>query len=323
MKKTIRKSCVLKMVDVAPALDCTFSDAIANAFSVIDKAHERRFAIDKESKRYRILNDCYPPVGNARSCRGSIFAFTEDQDLNGVVLDPNARSYSMKTLRPPRTKEARTEFVEGLTWFAVHENTIAFFTDRAVSTEILEEYFSWFLTSAYRKSRNDSSVHFQVLFRNPPNPDLSNYDMTGVSGLVYVDSFRPEAGASGRAQSEEQGFVFGSSGRKWRFSDMFGASVPEMATVNDIFQREDLKIELKISRSGRSLGERQGFILQRIAESLRNTASGNISFRFSDGRVLNAASLEHSTVMSFSSENGIPETATVVRRLDEWLMKRI
>ena len=326
MNKSIRKSCILKIADMAPQSDGDFTTTVRKAVETLSKAADRRLVLEEEPRRYRLLNDFFVPAGSIRSTRGSVFAFTENQDLNGVVLRPDVASYPITTFSPPQHGTDRMEFIEGLTWFAAFKNYIAIFTDKAVFPSTLERYFSWLLSKAAGiESGKDESI--AVLFRDPPKPDLSEYDMTGVSSLFFKESMQSDVEIPSSSNTRRRSAILKPKGKAYEmlktFLKSFGASPPSFMNVQTPEELEDLRVEVRISclrpkKGGVALAE-----LKRTAEKIRDAGAGNVSFKFSDGRVLDAEDLAVASQMTISAVNGLPNTMEAVRKLDAWMMQQI
>ena len=326
MGKSIRKTCILKIADVAPSSGLDFSEAIQNAVEIIDKAAQRRLVLDEEPKRYRLLNDFFPPVGSIRSSRGSVFAFTENQCLNGVVLTPNVDSYPITVLSPPSRGKDRTEFIEGLTWFSVFENYIAFFTDRTVFPSALENYFGWLLSEAtHRRTGNDANI--AVAFRDPPKPNLADYDMTGVSSLLFKESMQSVVEIPSSQNRQRNTSVVRPTGKAYEvlkaFLKKLGAVPPSFSDVQTPDQLKNLRIEVRISCLRPNDGGAAVSALKRTAEHIRDAGVGNVTFKFADGRVLDANDLAITGSMTIPAENGLPDTREAVQKLDRWMMGQI
>ena len=324
--KTIRKTCILKIAEMAPPGNADFAAAIEEAFGTMERAADRRLVLDDSPRRYRLLNDFFAPFGTTRSARGSVFAFTENQNLNGVVLRPNAGSYPMTVLSPPMRGKDRTEFVEGLTWFAAYGNYVAFFTDKAVFPSTLEHYFGWLLSEAARRRTGEDQT-IAVQLRDPPRPELAGYDMTGVSSLEFRESVQTSPTAVVSRDRRQASGVLKPCGRAFEMlkalMKTFGAQPPRFPEARQPGQLDNLRVEMRVSCLRPQNGGAAVSAMKRTAERIRDAGAGSVSFRFSDGRTIDASDLAISTQMSISSSGGLPNTSEAVRKLDEWLMKQI
>lgn len=326
MNKSIRKTCILKIADMAPWSGSDFTATVQKAVKTLHNAEDRRLVLEEEPRRYRLLNDFFVPTGTVRSTRGSVFAFTENQDLNGVVLRPGVTSYPIATFSPPPHGTDRMEFIEGLTWFASFGNYIAFFTDKTVFPSTLERYFSWLLSKAAGiVSGKDENI--AVLFRDPPKPDLSEYDMTGVSSLFFKESLQSDVEIPASQNTRRRSAVLKPKGKAYELLKSllksFGALPPSFMGIQTPEQLEDLRVEVRVSclrpkKGGVALAE-----LKRTAEKIRDAGAGNVSFKFADGRILDAEDLAVASQMTISAVNGLPNTMEAVRKLDAWMMQQI
>lgn len=326
MGKTVRKTCILKIAEVTPALGVDFAEAIQNAYAALDRADDRRLLLQDEPRRYRLLNDFFPPFGTVMSARGSLFAFTENQNLNGVVLEPGAGSYPITAFGPPQEGSGRTEFVDGLTWFAAYRNYIAFFTERSVFPSTLEAYFGWLLSEA-AKRRGGGDANVLVLLRDPPRPDLAGFDMTGVSSLVFKEPVRSEVETRRRRGGSGSSFVLKPKGTSFEVLKTLmrglGATPPSFPGTQSPGQLENLRVEVRFSCLYPNQGGAAMSAMKNAAERIRDAGACGISFRFADGRTLDAEELAISTHMSISATDGLPNTSEAVRKLDEWLMRQV
>lgn len=324
--KTIRKTCILKIAEMAPPGNADFAAAIEEAFGTMDKAADRRLVLSESPRRYRLLNDFFPPFATTRSARGSVFAFTENQNLNGVVLRPDAGSYPMTVLSPPMAGADRTEFVEGLTWFAAFGNYVAFFTDKAVFPSTLEHYFGWLLSEAARRRTGEDQT-FAVRLSDPPRPDLEDYDMTGVSSLEFRESVQTSPTAVASRDQRQASGVLKPCGRAYEILKALmrtlGAQPPRFLDVRMPGQLDNFRVEVRVSCLRPQNGGAAVLAMKRTAERIRDAGAGSVSFRFADGRTIDAMDLAISSQMSISSSGGLPNTIEAVRKLDEWLMKQV
>lgn len=325
MGKNIRKTCILKIAEMGSGRG-DFAAEVQKAVEELGKAANRRLELDDEPRRWRLLNDFFPPAGEYKTARGSVFAFTENQNLNGVVLSPDADSYPITTLSPPQSGNDRTEFVEGLTWFSAYENYVAFFTDKGVSASTLETYFSWLFTAAARASSSDAKA-VEVSFRDPPKPEFAAYDMTDVSSLVFRGAMESSVEIPHGKGGKPMSAVVKPHGKSFEMlkslMKSFGVSPPRVFGSNDPDQLANIHVELKISCVRPKSGGPAVAMLKETAERIRDAGAGSVAFRFADGRVLTADELAISAQMSISAQNGLPNTFEAVRKLDKWLMNQV
>ena len=332
--KKVRKSCLLKTVQVVPPLKTSFATAVQHAVEVLSRATDRRLELEKDSGRYRVLNDFFPPVLKGHPASGSVFAFTMDANMNGVVLDPKAKSYPMKVLAPKRDASERTEFVEGLTWFSVKGNYLAILASRAVSVDVLEDYFSWLLGAAAEASGNlkANAVPYAVRFNNPPKPELRAYDMTNLKSIAFKGGIQStsEGGASNvnRRDSSRSSFsLFKPIGPAYSalkaFVEACGATLPKFEGADSPETFSNLNVELRVSAPKKLNAQAARAFLQKTAENIRDADDDTLEYRFADGRTLKPSQLIVANELVLDLKEGLPDSVSARRKLNMWLLEQI
>lgn len=322
----IKKTCILKRVRMLPRQRDTFATLLESAVGTLATAESRRMEISRDSGRYRLLNDFTPAIAAGASVSGSVFSFTMDANMNGVLLDPNSPAYRITELAPTRTEMEHEEFVEGLTWFTSVGNYIAVLSCRNLQPEVLEDYFSWLLTKAEETRAMERGQTFDgnicVNFSDPVPPALGDYDMSRITAIEYCGTVETEHVANsnavrpkGRAHETMCG-IFRGLGEQLEFPNDEYASEAAIGPV---------RVRLSISCPKRALDNGGGEVLRRMADTLKTSAAGSadVQFSFADGRRLDASELKITTELTLSASNKLPNPIEAVRKLDEWMSGQV
>ena len=331
--KKVRKTCLLKKVQVAPAFRTTFSKAVQRAVETLSTASKRRLELEKDSGRYRVLNDFFAPVAKGCPASGSVFAFTMDANMNGVVLDPEAKTYPVKVLAPRRDANERTEFVEGLTWFSVKENYLAILASKAVSIDVLEDYFSWLLGAADKAEKGSESEvgSYAVRFVNPPKPELRSYNMANVKGIVFkggVQSTSEYPETNIRQKGTHTSFsLFRPIGSAYSalkgLVEACGATLPVFEGADTPETISNLNVELRVSVGRGKKADAARTYLRKTAENIRDANDDTMEFEFADGRILKPSQLIVSNDIALDLTEGLPDGVQARQKLNEWILEQI
>lgn len=333
INKKVRKTCLLKKVQVAPPLKTSFEKAVQQAVETLSIASNRRLELEKDSGRYRVLNDFFPPVGRGYPASGSVFAFTMDANMNGVFLDPKAKAYPVKVLAPRRDAGERTEFVEGLTWFSIKDNYLAFLASKAVLIDVLEEYFSWLLSAAAKAEMGlDAAVGpYAVRFVNPPKPELRSYSMTNVKSIVFkggVQSTSEYSESNRRREGEHTSFsLFRPIGSAYfalkGLVEACGATLPAFEEADTPESLSNLNVELRVSVGRGKKADAARTFLQKTAESIRDANDDTMEFEFADGRILKPSQLIVTNDIALDLKEGLPDGVQARQKLNAWILEQI
>lgn len=325
-KKTQSKTFHLKEVVITSEDPTgTFTDLVHGAWTTFTTAKGRSYRVKPDSERHKVLNDLSEMVPVPRHIAGPIFSYTLNANMNAADIRSGARrTYPISVLAPPRDEKRRLEFVEGLVYFCATGNYFAFMANKTITLETLEEYFSWLLTKHVKKTVN-------VSFRDPPKPELKNYDMAGVKALTFQSPIRVGTTEENKSLSQSSGAVLKHEFYKTegpaatlleKFVSSLGATMPDLGLekLNDLDQLE-ICVSLKLKRKGEYA--KSAAAIRKVAEAFRNIEKPPVEFLFKDGRKLNVADLRIAQTMSVPCQNDIPVEKETLVKLHTWMTEQI
>lgn len=297
----------------------TLYEYLKMVFERFSKADERKYKIDESSDHFRVMNDWVFLGAQKDVCAASIFAFTLNANQNAVTLTANEKSFPIAMLAPQRDDSLHQEFVEGLVWFAVHENYMAVMTNQMVSFSMLQEYLSWIVTRACRET-------VSISLAEPRHVNLSNCDMANASKIIISNNIEVEASHSHSA-SDARRTTFQASGRGWNvlkaIYKAFDKKPPKLPLMNEnALDQIDVDVIIRARRFKSGTG-RLGDAIERLANSFKDVPNPPIGIEFSDGRKISLEEYRVKKTFQIDAVNKIPVPECVCKLLDEWLRTQV
>lgn len=324
MSEKVSRSFYLKKAVITKAVNSgentkTLKEYLEDVFQKYPKADERRYKLDSNSERFRVMND-WIFLGQTKDvCAASIFAFTLNANQNAVTLKRDEKSYPIAVLAPKRNSKLHQEFVEGLVWFAALDNYVAIMTNQMVSFSMLQEYLSWII-------RRTCGETVSISLAEPRHVNLSNCDMANASKIIISNNIEVEASHSHSA-SDARRTTFQASGRGWNvlkaIYKAFDKKPPKLPLMNEnALDQIDVDVIIRARRFKSGTG-RLGDAIERLANSFKDVPNPPIGIEFSDGRKISLEEYRVKKTFQIDAVNKIPVPECVCKLLDEWLRTQV
>ena len=290
--------------------------ALVQAFALRQRARDREWRPAGDADTVRLINN-HRDYG-ANLC-GVMFSFTRGQNQNIVGLDANAVEYPVEQLAPPLDDaRRRTEFIEGLLYFCIHNNHIVLAGSQAIRSEQFEDYINWLLA----QSAQILPAGEILTVADPLRPDYSQRTMEKVKSIVIRG--HPEIGvAPAPSGARRQTLRFRPKGRILDAINLilreYGARVPNITFSRPVAPEDiEVNLEVKWKRSRRSTDGATPFI-DSLCNAFRHVDNPPVDFVFRDGKKITGSSFKVSQSRGVDVHNGIPVAENVFRKMSEWL----
>lgn len=322
MREKVTRSFYLKKVLITMAKTSgekvkTLTEYLKMVFEAYPKADSRKYKLDADSERYRVMND-WRFLGAAKDvCAASVFAFTMNANQNAVELSSELASFPISQLAPTRDKKKHQEFVEGLVWFAALDNYIAIMTNQTVSFSALEEYLQWIIGRVCGELVTVSLVE-------PKRIDLRECDMSQAKRIVISNSIDV---TPIERHSDAKKQAFHASGRGWNVLKAIYKALgkhPPRLPLNNENALAQIDVDVIVSaRRFKSGTGRLPDAVERLADSFKDVQNPPIAIEFSDGRKVSLEEYRVKKTFQIESDNKIPRVASVCTLLDAWLRTQV
>lgn len=313
-KKQQQRRFHFKLAKIMPGQGKDFKTLVAEAYKAT-AAVDRRFEIETDSDRYRVLNSLEELGRDKDAWAASVFAFTMDANMNAAEVSAHGKSYPISVFAPPRDAKKRLEFVEGLIWIAALRDYVAIMANRAISNKVLEEYFSWAI------GRHLGST-VSVAFVDPEKPSLRGYDMTKVKSMVIDNNI--DIGEQRKTEKSVGQYAVKGSGwdvLKSVFKSL-GREPPDLTLARgETLDRLKVSVIIKAVMQGNYASSAK--IVTKIAEAFRDLDDPPVSFEFSDGRSLKLGDLRIGQTMRVTCINDLPDAYETQKKLEAWLRSQV
>ncbi len=322
MSEKVTRSFYLKKAVITKAKSSgepvkTLKEYLDMVFAKYPKAASRKYQLDADSDRYRVMND-WKFLGTEKDvCAASVFAFTMNANQNAVEISSDLESFPISQLAPIRDKKRHQEFVEGLVWFAALGNYVAVMTNQAVSFTALEEYLQWIIGRVCGEL-------VAVALVEPKRIGLRECDMSQAKRIVIssgIDVTPTER------QSDVKKQAFHASGRGWNILKAiygaFGKRPPRFPLDNEnALAQIDVDVVISARRFKSGTG-RLPDAVERLADSFKDIPDPPIAIEFADGRKVSLEEYRVKKTFQIESDNKIPNAASVCALLNEWLRTQV
>lgn len=322
MSEKVTRSFYLKKAVITKAKSSgepvkTLKEYLEMVFATYPKADSRKYQLDADSERYRVMND-WKFLGAAKDvCAASVFAFTMNANQNAVELSSDLESFPISQLAPIRDKKKHQEFVEGLVWFAALDNYMAIMTNQAVSFSALEEYLQWIIGRVCGES-------VAVSLAEPKRIDFRECDMSQAKRIVISNSIDVKP-AERQADTKKQ--AYHASGRGWNvlkaIYKALGKNPPRLPLHNEnALAQIDVDVIISARRFKSGTG-RLPDAVERLADSFKDVPNPPIAIEFTDGRKVSLEEYRVKKTFQIESDNKIPKVTSVCALLNEWLRTQV
>ena len=312
----LKKAVITKVVDngVQPK---TLKEYLEEVFTKYENADERKYKLDENSERFRVMNDWKFLGAQKDVCAASIFAFTLNANQNAVILKPGEKSFPITVLAPQRDKKLHQEFVEGLVWFAALGNYVAVMTNQSVSFSMLQEYLSWIISRACGET-------VDISLAEPKHLSLKNCDMSNAKRIVISNDITVEPSAPKRDSAKQS---FHASGRGWKILQAiykaFDKKPPTLHLTNEnALDQIDIDVIISARRFRAGTGHLANAV-EKLADSFKDIENPPIGIEFSDGRRVSLEEYRVKKTYQIDADNKIPRAESVCTLLDGWLRSQV
>lgn len=312
------KKAVITVADSSGQQPKTLKEYLKMVFDTYPKADSRKYRLDEDSERFRVMND-WKFLGSRKDvCAASVFAFTMYANQNAVeLLSPDSNSFPITQLAPIRDEKSHQEFVEGLVWFAALGNYVAVMTNQAVTFSALEEYLSWIIGRA-------CGCTVLVSLDEPKRLTLRECEMSQARRIVISNNIDV---TPTERKLEDGKPTYHASGRGWNvLKAVYRAlgKLPPRLPLDNENSLAQIDVDVIISaRRFKSGTGRLSDAVERFANSFKDVENPPVAIEFSDGRKVSIDEYRVKKTFQIEAENKIPKAASVCALLDDWLRTQV
>jgi hypothetical protein len=304
----------------------TLQELLATAIISCEDRIGRKKKIEKDNECVRLMHRISI---RKNALTGQLISYYPRTNKNAAALDDDAVDLELTEIAPPEDDEGhRQEFLEGLSWIYIQENSIVIAASMHFSISRIEDYINWILEKYVWTRNPDGKLSNGIVFQDPIAPEevLNNPRQSTVKSITL------KSGISRVSQDNEQ-----------RTEAVGGMSLDiirkliaanEMGTndLNDVIKRidntglseADYEVEIMIRDTRRRIsieGHPTINLLTGLVSAMRNEepdTCDRFAVTLTDGSIVKGSNFKRVKSVKVQDSNGIPKHHDVLAKMTEW-----
>lgn len=319
MNKTLHlKECVF----TAPS-NKTLQELVAEAILASENLVRNKKKIDAGGECVRLLHRV---ASHSHALTGQFISFYPDHNKNVAALDDEATDLDLTEVEPPEDNEGhRQEFIEGLSWIYISENTVILVVSVHYGQSRIEEYLNWLINKYCWASNEDGSAPNQAVLSDPDlpkslleNPKTSKVKSISIkSGIHQPKQLAPESGKIATGMNLDY------------LRNAMAAEDLDTQRLNEIIKGLDnselnagdyqVEIQVKDRRTRPNMEASPNLnLLTSLATAMRHELDERFAITLTDGSVIRGSQFKRVKSVNVRDSNGIPYHTDIIAKMAEW-----
>jgi len=318
--KTSKRRFVCKDAKFLPTNEFTLQQLLAQALDELELASERREALGQDAQTARYRQILSFDVED-EFIFGVMATYEPGANTTALINDDAATQLSVVQVAPPVNDDGkRRHFLDGLLFFAVHENAVVLMQSMALRGRQFENHLNWLLQEAGVLD----GLSQVALADKVPNNVAQQIRQSHVK-LVTIGG-QPLIEGTLREDEEDTGaeppldFAWGDEA-----IDVLKGVVGEVALSKlDLDDIGESNLQYSVTLSfHRNTTDKGQAVLDNLALALRNTNAHDTLVKLKDGTDLKGEQLKLAIEANVEVVSGVPNPTSIFTQMRRWVVTLI
>lgn len=289
---------------------------LTESLSSLKKIGKRKEVLGEDSRYVRtiIYHRTY-----ANMLFGVLASYERGTHQLTVAEDDDAEILTVAQVAPPKTSDnKRQEFLEGVCYFAISNNTVVAVPSRALGTKPLEAHINWILyKSGHIGMDNRIALSDQISQVTRERIRASHVKEVEI-GAPLID-FELTETKNINNTSENVNFEYYGTGLNF-LRNIIGEKINKMKLSDAV--NGNIEVTLKISYKRQTTNKAHN-LLDNIALAVRHIDEDDVKLKLVGGGTIKGKDLKLSKPISVQTIDGIPNPDELFEKMRLWLIQQL